>query len=42
MKMKPIIEVSWDLQNVAKDESNQESSGMGPMISIDDRFCCAC
>jgi hypothetical protein len=39
MKMKPIIEAGWNLQNVAKDES---SSQMGPMIGINDLFCCAC
>lgn len=38
MKMKPIIESSWNLQNVA----NQESSEMGPMIGIGSQFCCAC
>ncbi|CAK7076979.1 MAG: hypothetical protein TIS_01154 [Tissierella sp.] len=38
MKMKPIIEASWNLQN----ESNQESSQMGPMVGMGNQWCCAC
>ena len=37
MKMKPIIETSWDLQNEAKNDSS-----MGPMVGIGNQWCCAC
>lgn len=42
MKMKPVVEASWNLQNVGKHELNQENSSMGPMVSIGSNFCCAC
>lgn len=42
MKMKPVVEVSWNLKNVSKCELNQENSRMGPMVSIGRQFCCAC
>lgn len=42
MKMKPIIEASWNLQNIAKRDSKQKSQRMGPMIGIGLEFCCAC
>lgn len=38
MKMKPIIETGWNLQNMVK----RESAEMGPMIGIGTYFCCAC
>jgi hypothetical protein len=42
MKMKPVVEASWNLQNVGKRELDRESSMMGPMIGIGSYFCCAC
>lgn len=41
MKMKPVVEASWNLQNVGKCELNQESSMIGPMIAMGSNYCCA-
>ncbi len=39
MKMKPIIEAGWNLQDLAE---NQERAHLGQMVAIGSHYCCAC